>query len=66
MHHKLYTQGSEMFSTLAERKGDILTIARRDDVFVGSTRVIFTITMGTGVESRMLYRVQVNLYPNKL
>ena len=51
MHHKLYTQGSEMFP-LSLRQRRYFKIARHDEVFVGSTRVIFTIHVGTRVTSR--------------
>ena len=58
MHHKLYTQGSPMFP-LSLRERRYFKIARRDEVFVGSTRVIFTIPVGTRVTSGCFIASQV-------
>ena len=45
------------FQTLKKMNGDILTIAGRDTVIVGTGRAIFTLTSGTKVtiEDALLY-----------
>ena len=48
---------TKYFQTLTKKNGDILTIAGRDAVIIGSGRAIFTLSMGTQIviEDALLY-----------
>ena len=64
LHHEYYTQGNKIFQTLTKREGNVLTIAGRDAMIVGSGRATIILPMGTQIviEEALLYPDSTRTY----